>query len=41
MHQREAIADIAAALGHRNVLTTAQYYLHSNPETMRRMNAGR
>ena len=41
MHQREAIADIAAALGHKNVLTTAHYYLHADPATMRRMNAGR
>jgi len=41
MHQREAIADISAALGHKNVLTTAHYYLHADPATMRRMNAGR
>lgn len=41
MHQREAIADISAALGHKNVLTTAHYYLHADPDTMRRMNAGR
>jgi integrase/recombinase XerC len=41
MHQREAIADISAALGHASVLTTARYYLHADPATIRRMNAGR
>lgn len=41
MHKGEAIADISAALGHSSVLTTAKYYLHADPDTMRRMNAGR
>ena len=41
MHGGAAIADISAALGHHSVLTTAQYYLHADPDTMRRMNAGR
>lgn len=41
MHQGEAIANISAALGHSSVLTTARYYLHADPDTMRRMNAGR
>ena len=41
MHQGAAIADISAALGHASVLTTARYYLHCDPATMRRMNAGR
>jgi len=41
MHQGAAIADISAALGHTSVLTTAQYYLHADADTIRRMNTGR
>jgi integrase/recombinase XerC len=35
------IASISEALGHTSVLTTARYYLHPNPDMMRKMNAGR
>jgi len=41
IHERHAISDVSAALGHRSVLTTAAYYLHPDPDTMRRMNKGR
>lgn len=41
MNAGQPIASISAALGHRNVLTTCHYYLHSDPDIMRRMNAGR
>ena len=35
------IATISEALGHKSVLTTARYYLHGNPNMLRRVNAGR
>ena len=41
IHERQAISDISAALGHHSVLTTAAHYLHADPETMRRLNKGR
>jgi integrase len=41
IHEHQAISDISAALGHQSVLTTARYYLHPDPETIRRMNKGR
>lgn len=41
IHERQAISDVSLALGHRSVLTTAQYYLHADPDMLRRLNAGR
>jgi integrase len=41
MDSGQPIASISAALGHKNVLTTCAFYLHPNPDIMRRMNAGR
>ena len=41
IHERQAISDVSAALGHRSVLTTAQYYLHADPDMLRRLNKGR
>ena len=35
------ISDVSAALGHSSVLTTARYYLHPDPEAIRKLNAGR
>ena len=41
LHERQAISDISIALGHQSVLTTARYYLHADPEMLRRLNRGR
>jgi integrase len=41
IHEQQAISDISAALGHSSVLTTAKYYLHADPEMIRRLNKGR
>lgn len=37
----QPISDVSAALGHQSVLTTARYYLHADPEMIRRLNKGR
>ena len=37
----QPISDVSAALGHSSVLTTARYYLHADPEMIRRLNKGR
>lgn len=41
LHERQALPDISAALGHASVMTTAQHYAHVDPDMMRRLNAGR
>jgi len=41
IHEKQAISDISMALGHHSVLTTAKYYIHADPEMIRRLNAGR
>lgn len=37
----QPISDVSAALGHSSVLTTARYYLHADPDMIRRLNKGR
>ena len=41
MDSGNPIATISAALGHKEVATTALFYLHPNPELQRSMNKGR
>jgi integrase/recombinase XerD len=41
MNGGKTIADIAFALGHASPATTARYYLHPDPEIIRRLNKGR
>lgn len=41
IHEQQAISDVSAALGHKSVLTTAKYYLHADPDMIRRLNQGR
>lgn len=41
IHERQPLSDVSAALGHRSVLTTAQFYLHADPEMIRQLNKGR
>ena len=41
IRSNQPISDVSAALGHSSVLTTARYYLHADPEMIRRLNKGR
>ena len=41
IREHQPISDVSAALGHSSVLTTAKYYLHADPEMIRRLNKGR
>ena len=41
MDSKVGVANIAQALGHSSPATTAAFYLHADPERMRRMNKGR